>query len=224
MIYVMSDIHGSMNRFRSIMSQINLTAEDSLYILGDVIDRGHFGIQILQELMEIPNVTVLLGNHELMMLNALTQITESREELGLWYMNGGKITYIDYFALEPNEQLEILQFIRQMPLTAEVTVNGKEYLMVHGAPPELYGQLPSDAENEMEFAVWTRLMPDDKIPNGKTVIFGHTPTEYYQDDIPLKIWHGGDKIGIDCGAGKTRSSCRLACLRLDDMAEFYSEY
>ena len=124
MIYVMSDIHGSMNRFRSIMSQINLTAEDSLYILGDVIDRGHFGIQILQELMEIPNVTVLLGNHELMMLNALTQITESREELGLWYMNGGKITYIDYFALEPNEQLEILQFIRQMPLTAEVTVNG----------------------------------------------------------------------------------------------------
>lgn len=84
MIYVMSDIHGSMNRFRSVMSQINLTAEDSLYILGDVIDRGHFGIQILQELMEIPNVTVLLGNHELMMLNALTQITESREEHGLW--------------------------------------------------------------------------------------------------------------------------------------------
>ena len=67
-------------------------------------------------------------------------------------------------------------------------------------------------------------MPDDKIPNDKTVIFGHTPTEYYQDDIPLKIWHGGDKIGIDCGSGKTRSSCRLACLRLDDMAEFYSEY
>ena len=139
-------------------------------------------------------------------------------------MNGGKITHIDYFALEPNEQLEILQFIRQMPLTAEVTVNGKEYLMVHGAPPKLYGQLPSEAENEMEFAVWTRLMPDDKIPNGKTAIFGHTPTEYYQDDIPLKIWHGGDKIGIDCGSGKTRSSCRLACLRLDDMAEFYSEY
>lgn len=224
MIYVMSDIHGNHTRFRSVMDQIGLTDEDSLYILGDVIDRGHFGIQILQELMEIPNVTVLLGNHELMMLNALTKISNYREELGLWYMNGGKITHIDYFALEPNEQLEILQFIRQMPLTAEVTVNGKEYLMVHGAPPELYGQIPSDAENEIEFAVWTRLMPDDKIPNGKTVIFGHTPTEYYQDDIPLKIWHGGDKIGIDCGAGENRSSCRLACLRLDDMAEFYSEY
>lgn len=39
MIYVMSDIHGNMRRFKSIMSQINLQAEDTLYILGDVIDR-----------------------------------------------------------------------------------------------------------------------------------------------------------------------------------------
>ncbi|MGN0456038.1 MAG: metallophosphoesterase [Acutalibacteraceae bacterium] len=224
MIYVMSDIHGSMNRFQSVMSQINLTAEDSLYVLGDVIDRGHFGIRVLQELMEIPNATVLLGNHELMMLNALTKITESREELRLWYQNGGKITHIDYFALEPNEQFAMLEYIRQMPLTAEVTINGNSYLMVHGAPPQLYGQLLSDAENEIEFTVWTRLMPKDMMPFGKTVIFGHTPTAYYQEDVPLRIWYGGDKIGIDCGAGKTHSSCRLACLRLDDMTEFYSEY
>ena len=60
MIYVMSDIHGNHTRFRSVMDQIGLTDEDSLYILGDVIDRGHFGIQILQELMENPNVTCLL--------------------------------------------------------------------------------------------------------------------------------------------------------------------
>lgn len=100
-----------------------------------------------------------------------------------------------------------------------LSVNG----MVHGAPPQLYGQLTSDAENEIEFAVWTRLMPKEMMPFGKTVIFGHTPTAYYQEDIPLKIWHGGDKIGIDCGAGKTHPSCRLACFRLDDMAEFFSE-
>ena len=224
MIYVMSDIHGSMNRFRSVVSQINLTAEDSLYVLGDVVDRGHFGIRVLQELTEMPNATVLLGNHELMMLNTLLRITDSREELRLWYQNGGKITHIDYFALEPNEQFAMLEFIRQMPLTAEVTVNGNTYLMVHGAPPELYGQIPSDAENEIEFAVWTRLMPEDKMPDGKTVIFGHTPTEYYQEGTPLKIWYGGDKIGIDCGAGNKRSVCRLAYLRLDDMTEFYSEY
>ena len=37
MIYVMSDIHGSMGRFRSIMKQIDLQPEDLLYVLGDVI-------------------------------------------------------------------------------------------------------------------------------------------------------------------------------------------
>ena len=39
MIYVMSDIHGNLRRFNSIMEQINLTPDDTLYVLGDVIDR-----------------------------------------------------------------------------------------------------------------------------------------------------------------------------------------
>lgn len=43
----MSDIHGSLSRFRMVIEQIGLTAGDSLYVLGDVIDRGHFGIRIL---------------------------------------------------------------------------------------------------------------------------------------------------------------------------------
>ena len=58
MVYVMSDIHGSLSRFQMVLEQIGLTAGDSLYVLGDVIDRGHFGIRILQELMEMPNATV----------------------------------------------------------------------------------------------------------------------------------------------------------------------
>lgn len=223
MVYVMSDIHGSLSRFRMVMEQIGLTVGDSLYVLGDVIDRGHFGIRILQELMDMPNATVLLGNHEQMMRNALQEKSDLRENLRLWYGNGGKITHMDYYALEAGEQAAILEYIRQMPLAAEVAVNGRTYLLVHGAPPELYGQIPSDAENERKFAVWTRLRPEDKMPDGKTVIFGHTPTAYYQEDIPLRIWHGGDKIGIDCGAGKNHATCRLACMRLDDMAEFYSE-
>ena len=39
MIYVLSDIHGQKRRFESIMKQINLQPEDTLYVLGDVIDR-----------------------------------------------------------------------------------------------------------------------------------------------------------------------------------------
>ena len=36
MTYVMSDIHGDLDRFRSVMDQIHLKADDHLYVLGDV--------------------------------------------------------------------------------------------------------------------------------------------------------------------------------------------
>ena len=71
MIYVLSDIHGNERRFNSILKQINLQNEDTLYILGDVIDRHPDGIRILRKIMSMPNVKMLLGNHEYMMLRAL---------------------------------------------------------------------------------------------------------------------------------------------------------
>ena len=37
----------------------------------------------------------------------------------------------------------------------------------------------------------------------------------------MRIYHGNRMIGIDCGCAYKNG--RLACLRLDDMKEFYSE-
>ena len=71
MLYVMSDIHGHLQRFESIMEQIKLGEGDHLFVLGDVIDIHPDGIQILQKLLRMPNTTVLLGNHELMMCRAV---------------------------------------------------------------------------------------------------------------------------------------------------------
>lgn len=104
MIYVMSDIHGNAIRFNSIMEQIDLQPEDTLYVLGDVIDRYPDGIRILRLLMSMPNVQMLLGNHEYMMLNALDRLAKDNPEyphaLRLWYRNGGDITHeYDVFCL-----------------------------------------------------------------------------------------------------------------------------
>ena len=71
MKYVIADIHGNERRFNSIMKQINLQREDTLYVLGDVIDRHPGGIRILRRIMSMPNAKMLLGNHEYMMLRAL---------------------------------------------------------------------------------------------------------------------------------------------------------
>jgi serine/threonine protein phosphatase 1 len=71
MTYVMSDIHGNQARFEDVMRKINLQPEDTLYILGDVIDRFPDGIKMIRQFMKMPNVKMLLGNHEHMMLEAL---------------------------------------------------------------------------------------------------------------------------------------------------------
>lgn len=39
MTYVMPDIYGNLRRIDSIMEQINLQPDDTLNILGDVVDR-----------------------------------------------------------------------------------------------------------------------------------------------------------------------------------------
>ncbi len=45
--YVCSDIHGRFDRYQKLLDQIQLTSDDRLFILGDVIDRNPDGILIL---------------------------------------------------------------------------------------------------------------------------------------------------------------------------------
>lgn len=49
MIYVCSDIHGLFNRYNTLVNK--LTKNDTLYILGDVIDRGPDGIKIIKDII-----------------------------------------------------------------------------------------------------------------------------------------------------------------------------
>ncbi len=65
MTYVISDIHGHYSRYQAMLKQIRFGNEDMLYVLGDMIDRGPDGVKVLLDLMARPNVTPILGNHEL---------------------------------------------------------------------------------------------------------------------------------------------------------------
>ena len=66
MIYVMSDIHGEYRKYIQMLEQIAFTKEDTLYVLGDVVDRGEYGLKILRDMMLRSNVIPILGNHEFM--------------------------------------------------------------------------------------------------------------------------------------------------------------
>lgn len=230
MIYVMSDIHGHEDRFNSIMKQINLQSDDTLYILGDVIDRNKNGIRILRKLMAMPNVKMLLGNHELMMLEAIQSLKDNPKdrysyEMRLWYNNGGYVTHNYLKHIKRSIREEIYSFLGKLPVNLEVTVNGVCYKLCHASPIENWSKSALNSlkyDTKDKYAVWKRRTSADGVPQGFSLIFGHTPTCNLQKGYPWRIFKGKKAFGIDCGCGYDEG--RLLCLRLDDMKEFYSEY
>lgn len=235
MIYVMGDIHGNMRRFKSVLKQIKLRPTDTLYILGDVVDRYPDGVKILRWIMERPNVKMILGNHEYMMLRALGKPYDEDDlldvdDMKLWYRNGGFVTHKFWKHQQIETREQIVSYLKNLPLNYDVEVNGISYKLVHGAPATVFEAYKFRYDTPAQFAVWKRLHGYEDFGNQYTVIFGHTPTLEYQDDEPMKIWYGDKLIGIDCGSGFSDEPGtyyarvgRLACLRLDDMKEFYSE-
>jgi len=213
MHYCISDIHGEYDRFLAMLEKIKFSDADTLYVLGDVIDRGSRGVEMLLDIMSRPNVHMILGNHEHMCLATLGP----NNEIGarqLWESNGGSVTRKDLLVGEfRTRKSEILGFIAGLPDFMEVEVGGKKYHLVHGYP----------AANKHN-RIWGRPVPNAERPfDDATAIIGHTPTIFLNgnDEAPLRIWRGNGIVDIDCGCGSGSKLRNLACLRLEDMAEFY---
>lgn len=237
MIYVISDIHGNMRRFNSILKQIDLQSEDTLYVLGDVIDRHPDGIKILRKLMAMPNVKMLLGNHEYMMMQALDIATgfgdgDPQYYLDLWYRNGGGVTHYYWKHIRKTTRKEIADYLNSLPINIDVLLNGVHYKLAHAAAEDTYEDAWNKHryQNSMEYAVWYRPWLEQFQQATYTLIFGHTTTKHFQHGYPMRIFKDCGVIGIDCGSGYPDDpgspylkQGRLACLRLDDMKEFYSE-
>lgn len=246
MIYVISDIHGNKQAWESIKKQINLNEDDTLYILGDVIDRGRDGINILLEIMNNRNMFMIPGNHEYMMMRALgvkykygSSNFDAEDEMRLWFRNGGKVTYNNYKALDEAEQDKVMEYLRILPLNRCATVNGIEYMLVHAQSEDIYSLIMHRAVSKTTFCVWDRdyiLQVAPLLPQNMRIIFGHTPTINLPPELNenkeiseyMTIFKYKGVIGVDCGAAyedmELSRKGRLACIRLDDMKVFYSRY
>ena len=134
---------------------------------------------------------------------------------------GGDITHKRWKKQRIATRAKILEYLYALPLIIELSVNGKKYRLVHGKSPSVEELSCVSLEELKRDIVWGRVKADESGPENITIIFGHTRTSHYHDCDPLRIWHGENLIGIDCGAAYPEG--RLACLRLDDMREFYSD-
>ena len=80
--YAISDLHGyPVEKFKALLAKAGFCDDDTLYILGDVIDRnGDGGVSLLRLIMESPNMEFILGNHEDMLLKCEFLFEEVTDE------------------------------------------------------------------------------------------------------------------------------------------------
>lgn len=218
MVYVMSDLHGQLGAYLKMLDIISFSPDDTLYVVGDAIDRGKHGIKILQHIMGRDNIVFIRGNHEQQMLEARTDSEPQshwRRSLG-----GNPTRNALLYKLTAAERNSIYKYVEASPLELHIEVEGRgRFHLVHGRPAQedkekLWGRF----ENDTGFKGLAMFNFDEE-----RVICGHTPTNEYQRGEPMSIFFGSGFTDIDCGCAYRQYPGRLGCLRLNDMREFYCD-
>ena len=233
-VYVTSDLHGlELEKLKSLLKKAGFKGSDWLYILGDVIDRQNDGgVEILKWLLEQPNVQLILGNHEAMLLSCdfvFDEITEnsirslSAEKLELlnnYNDNGGGVTLKalrELMQTDPDTVADILDYLREAPLYETVSLNGKDFLLVHSGLDNFDPKKPL-SQYSADDLIWAWPDIETRYFDDVITVFGHTPTMAYDHMSKGKILHTDTWIDIDVGVPY---GCSPALLRLDDLEEIY---
>lgn len=233
MVYVTSDLHGiSPEVFQALLDQVGFCDDDYLFVLGDVVDRGEHGVQLLRWMAQQPNVQLILGNHEQMLLSCeflfseatdetLDSLTPEHMELySTWLFNGAQPTVRDLsilFKTEPEIFQGILEYLHEAPYYDTLTLNGKHYILVHSGMDHFSPDRPVH-RYEPNDLLWARPSLHTRYYEGATVVFGHTPTEFIDPEKKGRAIRTDTWICIDTGVA-TGGTPML--LRLDDEKEFY---
>ncbi len=200
------DIHGCSSAMRALIHEVQPGPDDVLITLGDYVDRGPDSKGVLDLLLELEKTTQLkpiMGNHEILFLEAMT----GRMEPEGWLRVGGTETLQSY-SPDPaalsweSVTPEHLEFLSKRCLRYHEDAAN---LYVHANANAYY----SLADQSDDWLFWTRF--DDIFPHssGKRIICGHTAQKGGWPNVKpyaicLDTWVYGSSGWLTCmdvGAG-----------------------
>ena len=210
MTYVISDLFGyDPEKLKAAFEKAGVREKDCCYVLGNVIDYGENSVELLQYLMEQPNVELILGEHERMLLDcafvfdALSggkkaePTPERLARLTEWKDAGGGETIRALTALDADDRADILDYIADAYKYILVTDdNDRDWLLVHAGLGDYSPDKKMSAytDRELTTAVPAR---GDTYYDGVTLVFGHTPTLDYGDEYEGEIVDDGGWLAVD---------------------------
>lgn len=221
-VFACSDLHGRLDLFKII--QNFLSPEDTLYIIGDVIDRGPDGWSLLKEILKDKRCHLLMGNHEDLACKAISGMKYGDyEATQIWFYNGGTETYDAM--LEDEHFWDIVPVLYNLIDTVTYTnKNGIDVVLNHSG---FY-----QGKNHFKFKddlLWDRdqykyyFSHPWQYEDNVIVVHGHTPIpvmmhdlkkvkEFFKDDVNKTfvsfedydsgaLWYAnGHKVNLDTGA------------------------
>ena len=184
--WVIPDVHGYSKTLKSLIENvISLSKEDSVYFLGDYIDRGPDSKGVIDYIISLQDagfdINCLRGNHEDYCIRAWEDdqkrfLFRSKLEKD-WRKNGGIQTLLSFNAKRPRE---INKFYIDWMKNAKYYIELNDCILVHAG-------LNFKIENPFEDVfsmMWTKDFKVDKNKTGgKKVIHGHVPVEMSMIDL-----------------------------------------
>ncbi len=227
MTYVVANLHGNYAKFKQLLKTVSFRDTDIMYVLGDIVDYGEEGMELVGDLSIRYNVYPIVGEHDYTaakMLSGFERMLKSGEtpdkkfitKMTEWAADGGQVTLDSFRTLDAEMREGIIDYLSDMTLYEEVSVGGKEYLLVHAGIAGFKKGI--DLESLKPEAFFSESLDlTKKYFDDKTIIVGHNPTTE-ENGGDGKIFYGNGSIAIDCGEARGGT---IGCLRLEDGKEFY---
>ncbi len=236
MLSLISDIHGNLKGFKKMLDKIAFDAEkDNMIILGDVLDRGSDGIELLEYIKPLINngsVELLLGNHELFSIMYL----EGELDRSTWSAFGGKDTLESIKKMTKEQRQELLLFLKGLPIYSEIyskylgnvicthtgldadhlAENADGSINVKKSIEEAY---KVNRYNYMVGMDLHYLAAKDKKALDSFLIVGHVPCRRLNENMSNRFVRTPYYIDIDAGSGHDEGV--LGCYIVDTDEEIY---
>ncbi len=170
-LFAIGDIHGCNLALKALIKAIDPQPDDTIVVLGDVIDWGPDSRDCVQQLIDLSGrcqFILVRGNHEEMLFAAL----ESQSELRYWLNFGGEETLKSY-PYRGGDEIMDRDHVRFLKNQARDFYETDEFIFVHAS----YDPNKPMSQQSNTTLQWEHVHPEQMRSHftGKMVIAGHTP-------------------------------------------------
>lgn len=175
-LYLIGDIQGCNDALQRLLKKIDFSpSRDTLYVLGDMVNRGEDSLGVLQTLMAFgDSAKCVLGNHDLHLLAVAHGIRPAHKSDTLQAI------------LDKASTSAVLDWLRHQKLAISLTHNQRRWLLVHaGVLPQWSAEQTIGLASEVEAA----LQAGDYVSFLRQM-YGNTPNQW-QGDL-----QGADRLRV----------------------------